>query len=149
LRGEKITELNIPFPDRIRLKKGEDYILPDGTVIPNQELTFPAEKPRSYAYCTDTIVRENIIPVIEGVDLLYHEATFSDSVKDLAEKTFHSTAKQAARIALKANVGKLIIGHFSSRYKNANILVEEAREIFPNTYAANDGDRFEIRELMG
>jgi ribonuclease Z len=149
LRGEKITELNIPFPDRIRLKKGEDYILPDGTVIPNQELTFPAEKPRSYAYCTDTIVRENIIPVIEGVDLLYHEATFSDSVKDLAEKTFHSTAKQAARIALKANVGKLIIGHFSSRYKNANVLVEEAREIFPNTYAANDGDRFEIRELMG
>jgi ribonuclease Z len=80
------------------------------------------------------------------VDLLYHEATFSDSVKDLAEKTYHSTAKQAAQIALKANVGRLIIGHFSSRYKNANVLVEEAREIFPNTFAANDGDKFEIRE---
>jgi ribonuclease Z len=145
LRKEKVTELNIPFLDRIRIKKGADLVLPDGSLVPNSELTLPAENPRSFAYCTDTIMLKKIIPVIEGVDLLYHEATFSDEVKDLAVKTYHSTAKQAAQIALEANVGKLIIGHFSSRYKDVNILVEEAREIFPNTFAVKDGDNFEIR----
>ncbi len=146
LRKEKVAELNIPFLDRIKIKKGYDFILPDGSVIPNSELTLSPEKPRSFAYCTDTVMHERIIPVIEGADLLYHEATFSDSVEDLAEKTYHSTAKQAAQMALKANVGKLIIGHFSSRYKNVNVLVDEAREIFPNTYAVNDGDKFDVRE---
>jgi len=146
LRKEKVMELNIPFLDRIRIKKGADLVLSDGSVIPNSDLTLPAEKPRSFAYCTDTVMLEKIIPVIEGADLLYHEATFSDAVSELAVKTYHSTAKQAAQIALKANVGKLIIGHFSSRYKDVNVLVDEAREIFPNTYAVNDGDHFEIRK---
>jgi ribonuclease Z len=143
---EKVLELNIPFLDRIRIKKGADLLLPDGAIIPNKELTLPAEKPRSFAYCTDTVMMEKIIPIIEGVDLLYHEATFSDTAKELAEKTYHSTSKQAALIALKANVGKLIIGHFSSRYKNVKLLVDEARDIFPNTYAVNDGDNYDIRE---
>lgn len=146
LRKEKVEELNIPFLDRIRIKKGADLLLQDGSVIPNCELTLPAQKPRSFAYCTDTKMVEKIVPFIEGVDLLYHEATFSDTEKELAEKTYHSTAKQAARIALKANAGKLIIGHFSSRYRNVKPLVDEAREIFSNTYAVNDGDNFEIRE---
>jgi len=145
---EKIDEYNIPFQQRILIKKGADFVLPDGLVIPNHDLTLPSEKPRSYAFCTDTIIRENIIPIIEGVDLLYHEATFTDNLKDLAVKTFHSTAKQAAQLALKANVGKLIIGHFSSRYKDVNLLLDEAREVFPNTFSVNDGDSFDIRDQL-
>lgn len=146
LRSDKIEELNIPIKDRVIIKKGGDYILPNGFTIPNRELTIPPAKPRSYAFCTDTIIREKIIPIIEGADLLYHEATFGHSLKDLALLTYHSTAKQAAQLAFKANVGKLIIGHFSTRYKDINELVDEAREIFPNTFAVNDGERFDIRE---
>ena len=146
LRKEKVDELNIPFPQRILIKKGADFTLPNGLVIQNNELTIPPERPRSYAFCTDTILRDNIIPIIEGVDLFYHEATFTDNLRDLAVKTFHSTAKQAAQLALKAQVGKLIIGHFSSRYKDVNPLIDEAREVFPNTFGVNDGDSFEIRD---
>ena len=146
LRKEKVMELSIPYLDRIKIKKGEDFVLPDHTIVPNSELTFPAEKPRSFAYCTDTAMKESIIPYIEGVDLLYHEATFSDSLKEFAVKTYHSTAKQAAQIALKANAGKLLIGHFSSRYKNVSILLDEAKGIFPNTFAVKDGDKFDIRD---
>jgi ribonuclease Z len=144
LRSDKIEELTIPIKDRVAIKKGEDYYLPDGKVIPNRELTIPPAKPRSYAFCTDTVIKEKIIPYIEGVDLLYHEATFGESLKDLALLTYHSTAMQAAMLAQKANVGKLIIGHFSSRYKDVLQLVDEARELFPNTFAANDGERFDI-----
>jgi ribonuclease Z len=146
LRTDKIQELNIPIRDRLGIKKGGDYILSDGSVVSNQELTLPSVKPRSYAFCSDTLIRDKIIPYIEGVDLLYHEATFGESQKELAVKTYHSTARQAARLALKANVGKLIIGHFSARYKDINELVDEAREVFPNTYPTNDGEKFEIRQ---
>lgn len=146
LKGDKIEELSISIKDRLALKQGMDYILPDGTVIPNEELTLPAAKPRSFAYCTDTSVYKRIIPYIKGVDLLYHEATFGDRLKDLAELTGHTTARQAAELALEANVGKLIIGHFSTRYKDLNELLREAREVFPNTYAASDGEKFDIRE---
>lgn len=146
LRSDKIEELNIPIKDRVAIKKGGDYILPDGSTIPNEELTLPPSKPRSYAFCTDTVIREKIIPIIEGVDMLYHEATFGDNLKDLALQTYHTTARQAAQLALKANVGKLIIGHFSTRYKDISELVDEARNVFPNTYPVNDGEKFEIRE---
>jgi ribonuclease Z len=147
LRGDKIQELNISIRDRLAIKKGGDYTLPDGTVIPNRELTLIPVKPRSYAFCTDTVVREKIIPYIEGVDLLYHEATFGDDLKELAQLTGHTTARQAAELAIKASVGKLIIGHFSTRYKDINLLVNEAREVFPNTYATNDGEKFDIRDI--
>ena len=146
LRGDRIQELNISIQDRLAIKKGGDYILPDGTLIPNKELTLPPVKPRSYAFCTDTVYREKIIPYIEGVDLLYHEATFGESQKKLAILTTHTTARQAALLAFNANVGKLIIGHFSTRYKDINLLVDEARLVFPNTYPANDGEKFEIRD---
>jgi ribonuclease Z len=146
LRSDKIEELNIPIKDRVAIKKGGDYILPNGLLVPNHELTMPPVKPRSYAFCTDTVIREKIIPIIEGVDLLYHEATFSHNLKDLALLTYHSTAKQAAQLASKSNVGKLIIGHFSTRYKDIFQLVDEARQVFPNTFAVNDGDKFDIRE---
>lgn len=144
LRKEQIEALNIPIRDRVLIKEGADYCTPEGTIIPNNALTSPATAPRSYAFVTDTIYREAIVPIIKNVDLLYHEATFLDELSDLALKTFHTTARQAAQIALKGDVKKLIIGHFSSRYKNEKILVNEARTVFPNTFAANDGDRFDL-----
>jgi ribonuclease Z len=144
LRGDVIDYLNIPIRDRVAIKGGADYHTPGGKIVPNQELTFPSDPVRSYAFCTDTVCRKQIIPIIERVDLLYHEATFSDELSDLALKTFHTTAKQAARLAGEAAVKRLIIGHFSSRYKSVEPLVDEARAIFPNTFPANDGDRFEL-----
>ncbi len=144
LRGDQVEYLKIPIRERVAIKGGADYHREDGTVIPNSELTFPSDPVRSYAFCTDTVPRKQIIPVINNVDLLYHEATFGDDLKDLALKTYHSTTKQAAEIALEAGVKKLIIGHFSSRYKSEKPLVDEARTIFPNTFAANDGEKFEL-----
>ena len=144
LRGDIIEYLKIPIKDRIAIKNGADYLTPEGKTIPNHDLTFPADPARSYAFCTDTVCRKQIIPIVEKVDLLYHEATFADDLSDLALKTYHTTAKQAAQLALEADVKKLIIGHFSSRYKSVKPLVDEARVVFPNTFAANDGDKFEM-----
>ncbi len=144
LRGDLIEYLKVPIRERVAIKNGADYQKPDGTIIPNSELTYPSDPVRSYAFCTDTVPRKQIIPFIRNVDLLYHEATFSHDLKDLALKTYHSTSKQAAELATEAGVKKLIIGHFSSRYKNVAPLVEEARTVFPNTFPANDGERFEL-----
>ena len=144
LRGDIIEYLKIPIRDRIAIKNGADYQTPEGKTIPNQELTFPADPVRSYAFCTDTLCLKKIIPIIGNVDLLYHEATFADELSDLALKTYHTTARQAAQLATEANVKKLIIGHFSSRYKSVKPLVDEARAVFQNTFPANDGDRFDL-----
>jgi len=144
LRGDIIDYLNIPIRDRIAIKNGADYLTPEGKTILNQDLTFPADPVRSYAFCTDTLCLKKIIPIIENVDLLYHEATFADDLSDLALKTYHTTARQAAQLALEADVKKLIIGHFSSRYKSVIPLVDEARVVFPNTFSANDGDKFNL-----
>ena len=144
LRGDKIEYLNVPIRDRVAIKNGADYESSDGKIIPNNELTFPPDPVRSYAFCTDTLYRKQVIPIVENVDLLYHEATFADDLSDLALKTYHTTAKQAAELASMAHVKKLVIGHFSSRYKSVEPLVDEARVVFPNTFAANDGDRFEL-----
>lgn len=134
----------IPVSQRANIKKGADLILPDGSVIPNTEITQPPNPSRSYAFCTDTVIQTKIIPAIEGADLLYHEATFAGDLSELARKTFHTTSVQAAELAKLAGVKRLVIGHFSSRYKSASPLVEEARTVFPETYAANDGDCFEL-----
>jgi len=144
LRADKIEYLNIPIKDRVAIKGGADFETPEGKIIPNDELTFPADPVRAYAFCTDTVCRKQIIPIIKDVDLLYHEATFADDLSDLALKTYHTTARQAAQLALEAGVKKLVIGHFSSRYKNVKPLVDESRVIFPNTSAANDGDTFNL-----
>lgn len=144
LRGDIVDQLNVPIVDRVKIKGGADYYAPDGKTIPNHDLTFPPDPVRSYAFCTDTLCRKQVVPIVQNVDLLYHEATFADDLSGLALKTFHTTAKQAAGLALEANVKKLIIGHFSSRYKNVGPLVDEARSVFPNTFAANDGDKFEV-----
>ena len=141
---EKIHEYNIPVKDIVKIKQGADFIMPDGTSIPNSVLSLPPPAPRSYAYCSDTRPNKDNIPLLKGVDLLYHEATFAQEDTSLAHETYHSTARQAAEMAVGAGIGRLLIGHFSSRYKNLSLLESEAREIFPDTSVVNDGDRFEV-----
>src|SRR3546814_6454242 len=117
IRRDKIAEFQIPPEGISPIKQGEDYRHPDGSIIPNRDLTTPPRPSRAYAYCSDTLVKPDIIPQISEVDLLYHAATFSAEMQDRAPETFHSTAAQAAGLALKAAVKKLIIGHFSARYR--------------------------------
>ncbi|MCL6101870.1 MAG: ribonuclease Z [Bacteroidetes bacterium] len=139
-----LERYDVPVSQRSNIKNGADLILAGGSVIPNKELTLPANPTRSYAFCTDTIFKKDIVSIIAGADLLYHEATFSGDLADLARKTFHSTSVQAAELAKLAGVKKLVIGHFSSRYKSVSSLLEEARAIFPETLAANDGDCYDL-----
>ena len=141
---EKIKEYSIPIKELKFIKAGADFVTQKGETIPNKLLTIPPTKPRSFAYCSDTAYHEQIIETIRGVDLLYHEATFSEPESKMATQTFHSTGKQAAEIAKKAEVKKLIIGHFSSRYKNAEVILDEAKTIFEMTSIANENDVFSI-----
>lgn len=129
----------IPLKDRAQIRDGADYTTPEGKVIPNNILTREADKSYRYAYCSDTIYTEKIIPLIEGVDVLYHESTFANDNLLRAKETFHSTAIQAAEIARKANVGRLILGHYSARYLDNTIFLEEAISVFPNTILAQEG----------
>ncbi|MEX2371118.1 MAG: ribonuclease Z [Bacteroidales bacterium] len=142
----KITRYGLGVEDIKHIKQGKDFTTREGTVIPNSELTLPPLKPRSYAYLSDTAYLEQIHKAVENVDLLYHEATFLEEDTNLARQTFHSTAMQAARVAKAANAGKLLIGHFSTRYKNEELFFREASSIFPVTVAVNDGDRFEVEQ---
>jgi ribonuclease Z len=128
---------------RQAIKDGADYITPEGVTIPNSRLTKDADPSRSYAYCSDTAPCDNR-EALEGVDLLYHEATFADSEKERAAQTFHSTARQAAQAASDAGAKRLLIGHYSSRYDTPETLLKEAREIHPATNAANEGDIIRI-----
>jgi len=136
---EMIDFYQIPVSRIAAIKDGDDFVTPEGTVVPNRILTRSAEPPRRYAYCLDTAYYEKIIPIIEGVDLLYHEATFSHENIVRAKETYHSSARQAAMIAEAAHVKKLVIAHFSARIMNETILLDEAREVFPDTVLANEG----------
>lgn len=120
--------------DYHNLKLGKDFVLEDGYKLKNELLTTAPDKGVSYAFCSDTRYLESIVPIIKGVDVLYHEATFLQDLKEMAEYTGHTTALEAARIARKANVKKLIVGHFSNRYANLSVFTDEARQIFPETY---------------
>lgn len=126
------------------IKKGVDYILPNGQVLSNTELTKDPPAPKSYAYCSDTGYFEYIVPLIKDSDVLYHEATFLESEAHLSSTTKHSTAREAATIAKEAGVGKLILGHFSTRYKNIERFKDEATEIFDTVELADDGKVFEF-----
>ena len=128
----------IPLCELNRIKSGEDYVTADGTVVPNARLTIPADPPRKYAYCSDTIYRESVIEQIKEVNLLFHEATFAQKEQARARETFHTTAEQAATIAKKANVKQLVIGHFSARYEDESVLLEEAQMVFPETILARE-----------
>jgi len=127
-----------------KIKNGKDITLEDGRIISNSILTFDPIQPKSYAFCSDTVYHEAIVPIIENVDVLYHESTFLESEDALALKTLHSTAKQAARIALKANAKQLILGHYSTRYDSITVFQEEAKTIFPEVLLADDGKTFEL-----
>lgn len=135
---DMIDFYKVPIHELNKIKNGADYITPEGTIIENSRLSTPAERPRRYAYCSDTICREEIIPQITGVDLLFHEATFAQIEATRAKETFHTTAMQAAVIARDAQVKRLVIGHFSARYEDENILLNEASAVFPNTILAKE-----------
>lgn len=124
----------IEICDYHNLKRGKDFVLSDGYVLKNEVLTTDPEPPVSYAFCSDTRFKEDIIPIIENVDVLYHESTFLHDLKEMADYTGHTTAKEAAIIAQRAGVKKLILGHFSNRYADLTVFTDEAREYFPNTF---------------
>jgi ribonuclease Z len=144
LNIEAVENYNIDKVYYNKIKYGGDITLEDGTVIPNSELSFDPQVSKSYAYCSDTMYDESIIPIVENVDYLYHESTFLESEAHLSERTMHSTAKEAATIALKANVKNLILGHYSTRYGNINLFKSEAETIFPNVHLADDGKEFDM-----
>jgi len=126
------------------IKNGKDITLDDGTVIANEKLSFDPLPPMSYAFCSDTVFDETIVPHIQDVDVLYHESTFLDSEAHLSERTMHSTAKEAATIALKSNAKNLVLGHYSTRYENISMFRDEAETIFPTIHLADDGKVFEF-----
>lgn len=136
--AEMAKAYEIPLSQIPLIKQGADYTTLDGRIIPNERLTTPPTKPFSYAYCADTAYRENLIDTIHGVDVLYHEATYLHEEEKLATERYHSTAIQAATIAHKAEVGQLILGHFSSRYPDKKAFLDEAKTVFESTYLAED-----------
>jgi ribonuclease Z len=144
LLKDKAEELNIPVEYYTALKKGQNYVAPDGKVYKNSDLTVAPEAPKTYAYCSDTIYSEQYFKQISGVDLLYHESTFLNDMLERAQSTFHTTALQAGQVALKTGVKKLALGHFSARYKTLDDLLAEAQTVFPNSELAIEGKTFVI-----
>ncbi|WP_298237987.1 ribonuclease Z [uncultured Algibacter sp.] len=128
-----------------KLKQGFDVTNEEGKLIKNTLVTKNGKKPKSYAFCSDTVYNESIIPIIKNADVLYHESTFLEKHAHLGPKTKHSTAKEAASIAKKANVGTLILGHYSTRYDSLNAFKEEAKEVFDNVELAEDGKTFDFK----
>ncbi|MBK7683986.1 MAG: ribonuclease Z [Bacteroidetes bacterium] len=144
LKVDKLQEHNIPFTQYTRIKSGDDFVDSEGNVISNLELTEDPQPSRTYAFCSDTLYNPELAEDIKNVDLLYHEATFLHEMQERAVATFHSTAKEAAMVAKEANAGKLVIGHFSARYKDIEPLLDEAKTVFENTELAIEGEVFKI-----
>jgi len=142
--ADKIKQYNIPIYAINSIKDSKDYTLPDGTIIPNDQLTTPADPTRSYAYCSDTRYLPQLAEYLQDVDILFHEATFGEDKKNLAFATYHSTAAQAATLAKECHAKKLFIGHYSARYDDENILLNEAREIFPETFLTKEDEIIHI-----
>ncbi|MBN1251589.1 MAG: ribonuclease Z [Bacteroidales bacterium] len=146
LRKDVVQEYKLSVKDILSIKQGNDYFWENGEIIKNTQLTHLPYKTRAYAFCSDTAFYPEIVKYISNADILYHEATFTEEMKDRAKNTYHSTALQAAEIAKMANVKKLLIGHFSSRYKDISILENEARSIFENTLAVIEGGKYTIEQ---
>lgn len=144
LKKDMLAAWNVPIAFMQYLKQGADFITPEGEIVPNRVLTIDPPHARSYAFMTDTLYRASFADYVRDVDLLYHEATYGAEYEKLAKATFHSTAEQAARLALQANAKQLIIGHFSARYPDATPLLIEAGTYFPNTLLAQEGEVYEI-----
>ncbi|MFM7629583.1 MAG: ribonuclease Z [Algoriphagus sp.] len=141
---EKVMENALSVEALQHLRRGEDYQEPSGKWCRVEEFTYPLPKLRSYAFCSDTAFDERLIPYLQGVDLLYHEATFMDAEAKRAADTYHSTAKQAATLALRAEVGTLLLGHFSSRYAELSNLLAEAQSVFPNSLLSEEGKTYAL-----
>ena len=146
IRREKIDFYGIPISQIQNIKNGADWIMEDGTVIPNSQLVTPADEPRSYAYCSDTRYMPELHLQLKGVTTLYHESTYGEDNLQMAQKYNHSTARQAALVARDAEVSQLILGHYSSRYEDENVLLEEAREVFENVRLANEMDVIDVKK---
>lgn len=144
IRRDMIDFYNIPEYERNNIKNGADWTTSDGEVIPNERLTTPADKPRAYAYCSDTKYIPELYRLVSGVDVLYHEATYCDVDIKRAKLYNHSTASQAAQVALKAGVGRLLIGHYSARYDDEAVILSEARQVFANTFLTNEMDVIDV-----
>ena len=145
LINKQFVEEYRPSPQQIAsVKAGNDFLVKDGTLLSNKDITSFSEDFKSFAYCSDTIYDEKIVPYIKNVDMLYHEATFMEELKSIAAEKYHSTTKQAAQIAKLANAKRLLIGHYSARYKDIIPLLEEAKEVFPETLAAFEGSTIKI-----
>jgi ribonuclease Z len=147
IKKESIVKYNIPIARMNAIKKGADLVLEDGTIIKNEDMTASPPEPLSYAYCSDTKYFKRLPSFVKDVSLLYHEATFGKEKSSLAKMTGHSTTADAARTAAEAGAGALLIGHFSARYRETGVLLEEAKELFPVTYAAKDGMTYDISKL--
>ena len=145
--GEEAARLGVPHYAMKALRQGEDWQSPEGIIIPNDRLTSPADPAISYAYCSDTKFSRRVIKHVEGVDWLYHEATYDDSLRIKAHKRYHSTSLEAATVAREAGVKQLILGHFSKRYTDETPLLDEARTIFPDTRLANEGLVIDLNKL--
>ena len=149
VRKEAVSEYGLTLAEIGALKQGKDVCRPQsGTdeplVIKLSDAAYMPYEPRSYAYCSDTAPFPELADWVRGVDLLYHEATFPFHMSEMAEKTFHSTTLQAAQTALEAGVGRLLIGHYSSRFPSLDFFLDEIRSVFPNSELTHDGDVFEI-----
>ncbi len=144
VRKEFVFNYKPKIKEIIQIKKGADYVTSEGEVLPNKEITHDPPHTRSYAFCTDTRYTEKIISQIKNVDVLYHESTFLKVDEKLAKKTYHSTAEQAAKMAVKAEAKRLLLGHFSTRYKNLVPFLDEAKCVFENSHIASEGDVISI-----
>ena len=145
INSAAVANYGVDVADMENLKQGKDIQLPNGDWVENQLLTFDPASPKSYAFCSDTAYKPDLAELVQGVSCLYHEATFLDTHQDLAVKTKHSTAEEAAQIAAKAEVGQLILGHFSSRYPDLNAFIEQAQRHFQKVHLAEDGKGFVIQ----
>ena len=144
IRRDMIDFYKIPISQINNIKAGADWVTAEGEVIANSRLTTPAEPARSYAYCSDTRYIKTLHELVKGVSTLYHESPDSTEDAERARLYWHSTSQDAAKVARDASVGKLLLGHFSARYNNESQLLDEAKEIFPNSYLTCEGATFDI-----
>ena len=144
IRRDMLDFYHIPLSQVNNIKSGADWTTPEGEHVPNSRLVTPAEPPRSYAYCSDTRYMESLAQRIQGVTTLYHESTYGDDNLLLAEKYCHSTARQAAQVARDAGARQLLLGHYSSRYEDEQVLLNEAKEVFDNAFLTDEQCIFEV-----
>lgn len=144
IRRDMIDYYEIPISQINNIKNGASWTSPDGEIIPNERLVEPADPARSYAYCSDTKYMPKLYEDVEGVNVLYHESTYTSENEDRAKLYYHSTAKQAASVARDAKVGKLLLGHYSARYNNEDVLLDEAKSVFNNSFLTKEGLTFDV-----